>query len=147
MTILSQKFIDSINSRLSENKRVRRSLPIFGRLNIDRQLPFLCIYRHPVGADDVGTSRLVTTQASYMTSSGDRRISKNIKEVVRNVIETLSKEFGAFLILELWASEDNDEDTNVEFYERNSHFKIITLKNNPPLKTIESLRGRLEKLK
>ena len=37
---ISDQFISQVGTRLSENKRVRQTLPIWGRVHIDRQLPF-----------------------------------------------------------------------------------------------------------
>jgi hypothetical protein len=51
--------------RLARNEQVRRNLPGGGRLRIDRQLPFLCLYRSPSSGADVGTRQLVTTEAAY----------------------------------------------------------------------------------
>ena len=46
----------AVRDRLARNLRIRRNLPHGGRLRIDRQLPFLCIYRFPTEGDDPGTS-------------------------------------------------------------------------------------------
>ena len=53
-----------ILTRLSAGKRVRRELPYGGRLHIDRPLPFVCLYRQPVGGGDAGTRDLVKGEAS-----------------------------------------------------------------------------------
>ncbi len=55
--IISDRFIQTVCTRLAENKQVRRTLPLGGRLHIDRQLPFLCIYRRPPGRVDTETAR------------------------------------------------------------------------------------------
>ena len=61
-----------VRDRLSRNLRIRRSLPGDGRLRLDRQLPFLCVYRRPDGAKiaDRGTRELVTTEGAYLFGSG-----------------------------------------------------------------------------
>ncbi|MCY4568916.1 MAG: hypothetical protein OXD49_11470 [Candidatus Poribacteria bacterium] len=64
--IINDRFIRTVCSRLAENKAVRRTLPDGGRLHIDRQLPFLCVYRYPMGYEDAGTERLVMGQPSYL---------------------------------------------------------------------------------
>ena len=43
--IISPEFIEEIKERLVEGKRIRRKMPMEGRLNIDRPLPFLLVYR------------------------------------------------------------------------------------------------------
>ena len=42
---ITPEFIEEIKTRLNNGYRVRRNLPYNGRLNIDRNLPFLIIYR------------------------------------------------------------------------------------------------------
>ena len=44
---ISDSLVKSVCRRLRRNLRVRRTLPGNGRLHIDRQLPFLCVYRRP----------------------------------------------------------------------------------------------------
>ena len=56
--------------RLSRNQRIRRNLPGDGRVRIDRQLPFLCVYRAPPAGGDAGTRDLVTTEAAYLVACG-----------------------------------------------------------------------------
>ena len=36
-----------VSDRLTRNERIRRTLPEDGRVRIDRQLPFVCVYRSP----------------------------------------------------------------------------------------------------
>ena len=64
---VSERLIRTVCKRLSEGKRVRRNLPVWGRLAIDRPLPFLCVYRRPSRKADRATYRLVTSEASYLT--------------------------------------------------------------------------------
>lgn len=92
--------------RLSKNLRIRRNLPGGGRLRIDRQLPFLCVYRQPPGRSDVGTRQLVTTEASYLFASGEARHQGGLEMLVGGIASVLTEHFGAFLLLEIWASED-----------------------------------------
>ncbi len=69
--------------RLEENKRVRRNLPVWGRVHIDRQLPFLCVYRRPVRGDDAGTERLVTSEAAYLIASGAGSLQAGLTALVQ----------------------------------------------------------------
>jgi uncharacterized protein (TIGR02421 family) len=99
---IDARFVDRTCRRLSEDKAVRRLLPRWGRIHIDRQLPFLCVYRRPVHAVNAGTERLVTTEASYLIASASSRIQAGLSLLVRRIVETLQPRFGAFLILEVW---------------------------------------------
>ncbi len=100
---ISERFIRTIRKRLAEGKQVRRTLPEWGRLAIDRPLPFLCVYRRPSRRPDQGTFRLVTSEASYLTCSAEQRSRKGIARLVTAVVETMIEEFGGFLLLEVWA--------------------------------------------
>ncbi|HZJ49068.1 MAG TPA: hypothetical protein VFD97_08580, partial [Acidimicrobiia bacterium] len=53
--VISDRLIAEICDRLTRNQPVRRTLPDGGRLHIDRQLPFLIMYRPPEKSDDAGT--------------------------------------------------------------------------------------------
>jgi uncharacterized protein (TIGR02421 family) len=98
-------FVRRICTRLAENKRVRRNLPKGGRVHIDRQLPFLCIYRSPTQPADAGTRRLVTSEASYLAVSGARALRTGVTRLVEGIARTLVQQFGAFLIVEVWADD------------------------------------------
>ncbi len=101
--VISERLIGIVCQRLRENKRVRRSLPVWGRIHIDRQLPFLCVYRRPVRGHDAGTERLATSEASYLIGAGTRRLQPQLRQLVHAVAEVLVEEFSACLVLELWA--------------------------------------------
>jgi hypothetical protein len=60
--VIASEFINEVSGRVSEDKRVRRKLPLNGRLHIDRSLPFICVYRRPVTDPDKGTERFVPPQ-------------------------------------------------------------------------------------
>jgi len=104
-TAAADRLIRTVCSRLAENKRVRRKLPVWGRLHIDRQLPFLCVYRRPIVSTDTGTERLVTTEASYMFASALKEQKVVVTKLICEVVQTLGAEFGAFLLLELWSGD------------------------------------------
>ena len=75
-TRISGEFVEAITTRLRESKRVRRRLPVWGQVHVDRQLPLLCVYRRPVGRDDEGTERLVMGEASYLLASAEPRLRR-----------------------------------------------------------------------
>ncbi len=100
---ISDHFIEEVCARLAENKRVRRTLLQGGRLHIDRQLPFMCVYRHPPDCDDPGTERLVTGEPSFLIAPGGSRFRRDLSALVRRIAQTLARRFGAFLIVEIWS--------------------------------------------
>jgi uncharacterized protein (TIGR02421 family) len=104
---ISNRLLATIGARLHDNQRVRRTLPAWGRVAIDRQLPFLCVYRRPVKGSDSGTYRFATSEASYLLCSAEKKLQPQITDLVQTVAEIMIKQFGAFLILELWAGPAN----------------------------------------
>jgi uncharacterized protein (TIGR02421 family) len=103
---ITARLTREISRRLADSKSVRRQLPEWGRVHIDRSLPFLCVYRRPTYRSDEGTDRLVSTEASYLTISGARRHHASLQNLVETIAETLSRQFGAFLVLEIWSELD-----------------------------------------
>ncbi|MDX1387528.1 MAG: hypothetical protein R3257_08060, partial [bacterium] len=101
---ITDTLIESICERLAQGKPVRRTLPERGRLHIDRPLPFLCVYRRPPERDDHGTEKLVQGEASYLIASGQPPHHPDLTKLVTKIATILSQEYGAFLVVEIWAS-------------------------------------------
>ena len=101
--VITERFIEDVCRRISEGKRTRRALPAWGRIQVDRPLPVVCVYRRPPKGTDPGTAELVTTEASYVLASGARGLHPSLKQLLSALAHTLSGQFGAVLILELWA--------------------------------------------
>ena len=119
-----------------------------GRLHIDRQLPFLCLHRQPRKQNDPGTERLVTAEASYLVVSGRRVASTALAPLLRRVIETLSNQFGAFLLVEVWSTEHlSEQDATRSGELHHPVFNIHITKGQDVQDTAETLRVRLNKIK
>lgn len=88
---------------------VDRSLMPWGRLRVERMLPFLCLYRRPVGVWDHGTAQLLTTQASYLLAPGDDRSSASVLRLVKSLTTAMADACGQALILELWSHREWEE--------------------------------------
>ncbi len=101
--VISERMVKTVCERVAANKPVRRTLPGPGRVAIDRQLPFLVVYRSPVRASDPGTAKFATSEASYLLAPGQKKLQPGVTKLVRGIAETLVGEFGAFLVLEIWA--------------------------------------------
>jgi uncharacterized protein (TIGR02421 family) len=138
---------DVICQRLARNLSVRRALPVNGRLHIDRQLPFLCVYRQPPDHEDAGTDRLVKGEASYLVVSGDSRLHKSISNLVRKVVETLSGQFGAFLIVEIWAAPDGGQANDAAVPAVLPTFTVHAPASAAITRTVETLERRLKRVK
>lgn len=97
---IASELIETICKNISENKPVSVELPKNGLLHIDKQLPFICVYRYK--EPDVYFSRLLKTQASYLIVEENIDISR-LLEAIRLIT---SKDYETFLILELWPNKD-----------------------------------------
>jgi uncharacterized protein (TIGR02421 family) len=94
---------DVILNRLRSGKRVRRSIRPWGRLNIDRPLPYLCAYRMQDVSENQSTAQLVTGLSAYMTVSAKRKQYPHLAAFLGTMSTSLALDFGAFLLFELWA--------------------------------------------
>ena len=100
--------VASVRERLETGKQVRRTLSNGDYLHMDRPLPFLCVYRSPVDHSDAGTNELLQGEASFLFTTGDKRLDPNTAALVKCIAEVMSAKFGAFLIVEIWASHDGE---------------------------------------
>lgn len=101
---ITDRFINEVLERLRQNQLVRRRLPVWGRIHIDRRLPFLFLYRRPLERLDEGTENLLLGEASYVLASADPSLAGSLRALVEGIIHTRLAEFGAFLLVEVWSS-------------------------------------------
>jgi len=144
---ISTSLIDTVCQRIAQNKRVRRTLPCRGRLHIDRQLPFLCVYRQPADRGDAGTERLVQGEASYLVAPGGAPFRASVAELTRRVVATLSAEFGAFLIVEIWAAPDGGKANDAAVPTVLPTFTVHAPSSSGLTRTLEALQKRLARIK
>jgi uncharacterized protein (TIGR02421 family) len=144
---IRSSLIDEVCLRLAGNKQVRRPLPGKGRLHIDRQLPFLCVYRQPPNDEDAGTERLVQGEASYLLAPGASSYRESVSYLVEKVVETLSAEFGAFLIVELWAAPEGGKANDPAVHTVLPTFTIHAPETAKLTRTVEALEKRLKRIK
>lgn len=73
--------------------QLRRRFPTWGRIPIDRHLPFLCVYRRPPGREDPGTERLLFGKAAYLLAPGAPTCHAQIQQLVQETaaIESLER--------------------------------------------------------
>lgn len=144
---ISEKFISTVCARLAQDKQVRRTLPLDGRLHIDRQLPFLVIYRQPPRRKDEGTRELVIGEASYLIAAGDKQLKPGLSTLVKNIATTLVEKFSTFLIIEIWAAPQNRLKPGTEPLLTRPGFRIVTSKTRPPTATVEALQKSLKMIR
>lgn len=114
----------AVCERLAKNQPVRRTLPGKGRIKIDRQLPFLCVYRTP-NQPDAGTRQLVTTEASYLFASGDKLHHEGLGLLCERLSVSMQEHFGTFLFVEIWATSATPE-CQVTGPQPTDHRRILT---------------------
>jgi uncharacterized protein (TIGR02421 family) len=89
--------------RADENgTELRRKLPGWGWLRSDRPQPFLCVHRRSAGSGDRATPGLLAPLGSHIVfCDGDRAAAELVSEIAR----LRADEFGACLVLEVWAGD------------------------------------------
>jgi len=130
--------------RLRDGKPLRRSLPVWGRIHVDRQLPFLCVFRRRPEDEGAGTEQLLEGEASYLLASAEPRQQAGVKSLAREVVSTLLPSFGAFLLVELWASSEGR--TVVGAPPPTPRFRIFRSRRSETATTAEVLEGRLRRI-
>lgn len=131
---IGHSLISEIGEALESNVLVRRELPDGGRLHIDRQLPFLCVYRRPGQKNDAGTERLLLGESAYLLASSRSHQYKELAQLVTEVAQLQSEYYGAFLLLELWSAEPREDNSTPLF--RIHSPRIASLQ--PVLESLES---------
>ena len=90
--------------RGDRQERTRHTLSHGGILHIDRGLPFLFVYREPPDREDPGTERLVRAEAAFLIARRGEEVE--VAELMGPLARSGSAAFGAYLVLEIWASPD-----------------------------------------
>jgi len=140
------QFINQIGARLQKNKRIRRNLPVWGRVHIDRQLPFLCVYRRPTRRDDNGTARLVMGQPAYLTTSAQKSLSPSLSQLVEAIAQPMSQAFGGVLLVELWTGLDVEDPNQPDGRLAEPAFNIVTNDQDVLSNTLHTLENELAKI-
>ena len=89
--LITDRIIDTVCKRLSNNQQIRRTLPENGRVHIDRQLPFLIIYRYLKNKKDIETHRFAMNEASYIVCSGQPAHQQHCQHRWRCVLRLTAK--------------------------------------------------------
>ena len=137
---ISDTFIDEVGTALARNTYLRRRLPGWGRIHIDRQLPFLCVYRRPDDHPDAGTRRLLLGEAAYILAPASAEAHAGLSRLVKAVSASQVASFGASLLLELWAATD---DAGPSQTTPRTGFRIVAPRHHAPTQFLESLESAL----
>ncbi len=144
---IPDSLIREICHKLTAGQAIQHNLPLDGRLHFDRPLPFLCVYRQPVDRLDSGTSRLVTGEAAYLIVSSDPRLREDLSQLLQQLIETLTRRFGAFLLLEVWSTRNQPTLVETEHHLPPPTFQIWSSKIRIAASTVETFAAALRRIK
>ena len=144
---INDDLVADVCKRLSGNLPVRRVLPEGGRVHIDRQLPFVCIYRQPADTADPGTESLVTGEASYIVAPGSSRRHRELAKLVNAIAEIGVETFGAFLIVEVWAKTKPGSEVDPRAIDVHPTFNLFAPGTNKLDSTVEALARHLKRIK
>ncbi len=96
---------EEVCEQLAQGKPVRRTVPPIGSIFIDAHVPFLLVYRSPVGISDAGTKDLVTTEAAYLFAAGDEEHAAGLRDFCSKLGSHLRQAMGMFLLVEISAAD------------------------------------------
>ncbi len=142
---LGDAMIAAIIKRLEAGKPVRRRLPSNGYLHLDRQVPFLLVYRRPQDEADPAIEQLLKGEASYLIADGRRRFNKSVVALIGAIAESLSGSYGAFLIIEIWAGDDSDFANITPSYR--PAFNVLAEKGGDLGATVQTLKKALGRIR
>ena len=119
--------------------QLRRRLPQWGRIHIDRHLPFLCVYRRPPRDEDPGTERLLYGEAAYLLATGEVSCHEDLSTLVARIAELQREHCGSFVLLEVWA----EEGPTAAADERGAAFRLVAPRRGAPLGALEIMEQAL----
>lgn len=105
----TKKHINHIRTKLKKGKPLHMALPCGGELHIDRPVPYLLVYRVPPNGEDTFTSTLGKTESAYLVAPDTAACSTT--SIVREIASMMADQFGGFMLLEVWLSEQADSPT------------------------------------
>jgi len=143
---ITEDFIEEISHRLSEKKRIRRTLPAHGRLNIDRRLPFLYVYRRPHLRPDNGTDQLVKGEAAYLIIPDAPKFKTEVSGLVKAIVKNSSQDTGSFLIVEIWSRETPISIIDPDKGRTAPSFHILVSSSRIPVETVEAIEQALRRI-
>ncbi|MDT8405463.1 flavohemoglobin expression-modulating QEGLA motif protein [Sulfuriflexus sp.] len=134
---LNDALIDSVLDKYRRNIAVRTKMNRRGRIHLDRQLPFLAFYRQPSTANDRGTARLLLGETSFLLADNQPGHQAALHRLVTGILDIQHRQFGACLLLELWAGTEVTDET------RHVALRIIAPPHNVPPAFLERMENAM----
>jgi uncharacterized protein (TIGR02421 family) len=142
-TSITDSLIAQVAFRVAANKPVRRTLPEGGRIHIDRQLPFLVVYRPPPDRPDPGMDRFVKGEASYLIAPKHRKHQRKVAALVEALSAELVTVFGSFLLMELWSGPDEDGGLSDAGEAQRPQFRVVVARRDAESESVTRLVSSL----
>lgn len=111
------------------------------RLQIDKKVPFLLVFRHEHVIPDLDVGSLVRGEASYLIVQG-KKVPEPIRQFLHELMKRMVAEFGSFLLLDIWLSEDNDNRIVIHYPENELTATVQALKEG--FDTFSKIHERLQ---
>ncbi|MCP9200622.1 DUF1704 domain-containing protein [Gramella sp. GC03-9] len=121
---LSENSIEQILTILEKEKEITCKLPGNGVLHIEKELPYLVIYRRK--SNDRGTRRLVTNESSYLII-GETDI-KGYQDLLFKLSDKISASMEAYLLFEIYSAEPNSNIIRIKGPAQRLPSSLTTLK-------------------
>ena len=97
----SENSIEQILTILEKDKEISCGLPGKGILHIEKELPYLVIYRRK--KEDKGTRRLVTNESSYLVIGNED--FPGYQKLLYRIADKISAEMESYLLFEIYSGE------------------------------------------
>jgi uncharacterized protein (TIGR02421 family) len=143
---IDSDFCQQVVDRLARGEVLHCDLPGGGCLHFDRQLPFLCVYRLQAGRKDPGTAELLTSQAAYLVVSESEVETHDIGRLTETVVQAMARQFGAFLLLEIWTGGTGENDAE-EDQKTQSTFHLLAHTTTSPTALLEAMEAALLRIR
>ena len=121
---INDSLITSMIEGLSKAGKFSADLPFGARFHIDRKLPFIFLHRLAKGPADPITERLMRSEASYFIASWRQSQRSRSIKLLKAYAAEMEKQFGSFLIIELWANNQLFDTTSIDHDSLRPEFKI-----------------------
>jgi uncharacterized protein (TIGR02421 family) len=132
---------------LAQGIPLRWELPQGGKLQLDREMPILCVHRRTSEHNDGFAEQLVLAEAAHAIIPVHGRHPSI--EAVRTVVAQLALRFGTFLIIEIWSPPTADTRTMQQPKSSSEPleppFEILAPVSRIPRATVEAIAKSLGK--
>ena len=134
---ITDTLIEEISQSIAANRPIRKKLPGGGRLHIDRQLPFLCVFRRSARQLDAATERLLLGSPAYLLVDGNPAQLPDVNRLLVAILSSLGNYFDQLCLLELWAAHPAEEAS------LKPGFEILAPSTQTPVHYLEELENAL----